>query len=182
MGPLFDKGEGSEPANPAERLSTEADLARQQPHAGELLRLVEQSLWANRLWIEFVHSQLEPESRPRELLGHLVVAERVWLDRIDGEQKTPEMFPTLQKGELLRGLDENHRRCIDLMTGARLEDVIHFRRDTGEQYHARIADIILHLVTHGHHHRGQLAMHYGRKGVSDYPSADHIDFLIANAL
>ena len=182
MGPLFDKGEGSEPANPAERLSTEADLARQQPHASELLRLVEESLWANCLWIEFVYSQLEPESRPREILGHLVVAERVWFERIDGEQKTHEMFPTLQKGELLRGLDDNHGRFMDLITGARFEDVIHFRRDTGEQYHARIADIILHLVTHGYHHRGQLAMHYGRQGGSDYPSADHIDFLIANAL
>lgn len=182
MGPLLDKGESAEPADPADRISTEVDLTRQQPLVRELLRLVEQSVWANRLWIEFVYSQSEPESRPRELLGHLVVGERVWFERIDGEQKTQEMFPTLQKGELLRHLDENHWRFIDLITAARLEDVINFRRATGEEYHARVVDVIHHLLTHGYHHRGQLAMHYGRKGVPDYPKADHIDFLIANAL
>ena len=41
--------------------------------------------------------------------------------------------------------------------------------------------MIHHLITHGYHHRGQLATHYGRKGVA-YPNTDHINYLLVNQL
>jgi uncharacterized damage-inducible protein DinB len=148
--------------------------------ARELLRSVEQSLWANRRWIEFVHSQPDPETRPRELLSHVMLGERVWFERIEGEQRTQTTFPVLDEEALLAGLDEN-RSTYEALIATRLEDVIHFRRATGEEYHARVVDIVEHLLTHGYHHRGQLAAHYARKGVP-YPSTDHIDFLIQNRL
>ena len=164
--------------NPASAL--DSATRRQSSLTGELHRLVEQSAWANRQWIHFVHSQPDPETRPRELLGHVIVSERIWFERIAGEQKTQTYFPVLSKDDLLRGLEENRetfRRLID----TRLEDVIHFKRATGEEYHARVLDILHHLVTHGYHHRGQLAAHYARKGVA-YPNTDHINYLIENRL
>ena len=146
----------------------------------DLLRLVEQSVWANHHWVELVYSQSDPEARPRELLAHLMVGERAWFERIEGQQKTTAMFPLMSKSELLRGFADNaevFRRLI----GSRLEDVVHFRRATGEEYHARVADIIHHLVTHGYHHRGQLAAHFARSGIH-YPNTDYINFLIENRL
>ena len=146
-----------------------------------LQRLVDDSIWSNRKWIEFVYSQTEPESRPRELLGHLMVGERVWFGRIEGGHPISEMFPILDKAELLRGFNEN-RDVYARLIGSRLNDVIQFRRGTGEEYHASVIDIVYHLVSHGYHHRGQLAMHYGRKGVTDYPKTDHIFYLLENNL
>ena len=146
----------------------------------ELLRLVEHSVWANLRWVEAVYSQPNPEERPRELLGHLMVGERAWFERIEGGQKTTTMFPLLSNDELVRGFTANadtFRRLI----GAHLEDVVHFRRASGEEYHARVADIIHHLLTHGYHHRGQLAGHYAQSGAT-YPNTDHINFLIQNKL
>lgn len=90
------------------------------------------------------------------------------------------MFRPAAPPELVRGFTGNAetvRRLID----SRLEEVIHFRRATGEEYHGTVADIICHLVTHGYHHRGQLAAHFARRGV-DYPNTDYIDFLIVNRL
>ena len=145
-----------------------------------LLRLVDQSVWANRVWIEHVFSQPDTDRRPRELLAHIVLGENVWFERVAGEQKTRDTFPVLEKEGLLRRLDENRRTYLDLIA-TRLEDVIHFTRASGESYHARVEDIVLHLITHGYHHRGQLAAHYARKGVR-YPSTDHIDYLIQNRL
>jgi uncharacterized damage-inducible protein DinB len=145
-----------------------------------LRRLVDHSLWANLQWVECVYGQADPEVRPRELLGHLMVGERAWFERIEGAQRTTVMFPLLTRQELAQGFAENaesSRRLID----SHLEDVIHFRRATGEEYHARVADIILHLITHGYHHRGQLAAHFSRSGAS-YPNTDHINFLIRNRL
>jgi uncharacterized damage-inducible protein DinB len=150
------------------------------PLRRDLLRLVEHSLWANLQWVEAVYSQSDAELRPRELLAHLMVGERAWFERIEGQQKTTAMFPLMSRDELVQGFTENaetFRRVI----GSRLEDVVNFRRASGEEYHARVADIIHHLVTHGYHHRGQLAAHCARSGMK-YPNTDHINFLIQNQL
>lgn len=109
-----------------------------------------------------------------------MISELVWFERIAGEQKTDTMFHVLAKEELLQGLEEN-RQTFKRLIATRLQDVIHFRRASGEEYHARVLDIIHHLLTHGYHHRGQLAAEYARRGVA-YPNTDHINFLIENRL
>ena len=146
----------------------------------ELNRLIDHSFWANRKWVEFVYSQKDNDSHPCKLLGHLMVGERIWFERIDGKQKTTEMFPLLTREELVAGFEENLQIYKKLVDG-HLDTVIDFKRGSGEEYHARVIDILHHLLTHGYHHRGQLATHYARKGVS-YPNTDHINFLIENRL
>jgi uncharacterized damage-inducible protein DinB len=157
-----------------------ASLSSTQALTETLLKLVDDSIWSNHKWIDFVFSQAGLETRPRELLGHLMVGERVWFGRIEGGHAVKEMFPVLEKEELVRGFIENRNTYARLMT--RLDDVVHFRRGTGEEYHAKVADIFHHLITHGYHHRGQLAMYFGQKGVTDYPKTDHIYFLLENKL
>ena len=130
----------------------------------ELDLLLDQSLWANRRWVEFVHAQPDAERRPRELLGHIMAAERIWFERILGERKTTDAFPVLEKDELLRALDENRATCASLIA-TRLDQVFHFRRATGEEGDARVIDVIHHLVTHGYHHRGQLSVYLRVSGV-----------------
>jgi uncharacterized damage-inducible protein DinB len=146
----------------------------------ELHRLVTQSVWANLHWVELVHAQPDPEPRPRELLAHLMVGERAWLERIEGAQKTTAMFPLLGQEELVGGFRAN-AEALGLLIDRRPEEVIHFRRATGEAYHGRVADIVYHLATHGFHHRGQLAAHFARRGVAT-PNTDYINFLIENRL
>src|SRR5690349_19661610 len=102
-----------------------------------LLRLVEQSLWANRQWVEFVYSQPDPEVRPRELLAHIMFGERIWFERVADKQRTVEMSPLISKDELIQGFTENAETFRQLIA-SRLEDVIHFKRASGEEYHARV--------------------------------------------
>ena len=146
----------------------------------DLVRLVDHSVWANRVWTEFVFSEPTPEPRPLELLGHMMVGERVWFERVAGAPKTGVDFPVLGKDELLRGFEENRGTYLGLLA-TRPTDDIQFRRASGEEYHATVLEIIHHLLTHGYHHRGQLAAHYARKGVK-YPNTDHINYLIEHQL
>jgi uncharacterized damage-inducible protein DinB len=152
----------------------------ESPLTKELLRLVDQSVWANRQWIEYVYSQPDPETRPRELLSHVVVSEEVWFDRIEGEPEIQTTFAIRSKAELLLRLEEN-RRTFQRLIAERLEDVVHFRRASGEEYDARGVDVLHQVLTHGYHHRGQIAAHYAQKGAS-YPNTDHINYLIENRL
>ena len=146
----------------------------------EFLRLLDQSVWANRQWIDFVYARPEPEERPRELLAHVMLAERIWFERVAGDPKTGNTFVLLRREELLDGVEGNRRTFAGLVD-SRLEDVIQFRRGSGEEYHARVADILHHLITHGYQHRGQIAAHYGRAGVA-YPNTDHVQYLYTNGL
>ena len=166
---------------------SEADAIRTHPaYAGrrglvpELLRLVDQSQWANRLWIEHVHAHPDPDPRPRELLAHIVVGECIWFDRIAGAPRERDSFLPLAREELLRQLDENCETYLRLIS-ERPAEVVHFRRASGEEYHATVGDIVLHLMTHGYHHRGQLAAYYAARSIA-YPNTDHIQYLIANRL
>jgi len=145
----------------------------------ELLRLVDQSVWANLQWVEFVFNQQNPEQRPRELLTHIMTGEVIWFDRVAG-RKDAAADSTMGRDELVRGFHENAATFRKLISGD-VERVIHFRRASGEEYHARVVDILHHLFTHGYHHRGQLAAHYARSG-GKYPNTDHINFLLVNKL
>src|SRR5262245_48216022 len=178
MCPTFESEERPEQSRPSE-MTSDPDAASQLL-VKELLRLVDHSVWANRLWINHVYSQPDFEEHPRRLLAHIVLGERVWFERISGEQKIRDTFPALEKRELLQRLDENQRTYLNLIP-AQLNDVVDFKRASGEEYHARVGDIVLHLLTHGYHHRGQLAAHYAGQKIG-YPSTDHIDFLIQNRL
>ena len=148
--------------------------------AQDLLKLVAQANWANAKWVEVVYGQPTLDPRARTLLAHILQGERIWFDRIAGRQVTTTTLPELAKEELLRGFAENAATYRELIA-SRLPDVIHFRRASGEEYHASVADILYHLVTHGYHHRGQLAALCARAGVP-YPSVDHIDYLMQNRL
>src|SRR5258705_7253833 len=99
----------------------------------ELLQLVEQSIWANCQWMEFIYSQQDQEIRPRELLCHIIISDSIWFERIAGEQKIGTSFSLLTKEELQQGLEENRQTYRELIA-TRLEDVIHFKRASGEEY------------------------------------------------
>jgi uncharacterized damage-inducible protein DinB len=144
----------------------------------ELSKWVEHALWANLKWAEYVHAQPDPDPRALELLAHIMVGERVWFERIEGEQKSTAVFRVLPKEILIEGFRQNAQTYRELIAGD-CERMVQFQRTTGEAYHARVLDVILHMLTHGYHHRGQLAEIYARHTVT-YPSTDHIDFLMAN--
>ena len=130
--------------------------------------------------MEVVYAQPTLDARAHELLAHILMGERIWFGRIAGHQVAATTDPVLSREELLRGFAENVGTYRGLVA-SRLQDVIQFRRASGEEYHASVADILYHLVTHGYHRRGQLAALCARAGVT-YPSVDHIDFLIQNRL
>ena len=58
----------------------------------EILRLGRAVGLAEPALVELVYSQPDPEVRPREILGHLMVGERAWFERIEGQQRPPGCF------------------------------------------------------------------------------------------
>ena len=112
----------------AQETRTHQQSDTKEPH--RLLRLVEQSVWANRQWVDFIYSLPDPEARPRELLAHVMLGESAWFARIDGTEGPRNTFPILTKEELVAGFDENARTYRRLVE-TRLPYVVSFTRMCG---------------------------------------------------
>ncbi|MBE7466099.1 MAG: hypothetical protein HS116_21695 [Planctomycetes bacterium] len=138
-----------------------------------LKKLIEQTLWANARWIAFVYDR-PLEDRPRRLVAHLLLAERAWFDRLAGREPGPLLFELLSRDELDRMLEVHRVRYAEVL-GGDLDRVIEYRRFSGEAFASPVSDILLHLVTHAFHHRGQLSSYYAGQGVA-CPRTDFIQY------
>jgi uncharacterized damage-inducible protein DinB len=95
-------------------------------------------------------------------LNHLLVTDRIWMQRITGEGDAPdrldailfEDFPPLRAAR-----EAEDRRIIDHVTsldGTQLAGVIRYRRvSTPDLFEQELAPALAHLFNHQTHHRGQ---------------------------
>lgn len=138
----------------------------------DLEKLVKQTIWGNGELIEPVYSQPDPE--PRKLLSHIHHAESVWFERIAGEMVTTDIWRILDREEL-EGIRAAHAQTYKDLLAGDLHRVVAYRQFTGEDHQSPIAEILLHLITHGFHHRGQIAMLLSIAGIAP-PRTDFITF------
>ncbi|HET6236458.1 MAG TPA: DinB family protein [Acetobacteraceae bacterium] len=98
-------------------------------------------------------------------LNHLLVTDRIWMQRITGQGDAPDRLDAILFDDLvaLRGAREaEDQRIVAHVTGlaeARLAGVIRYRRvSTPEIFEQPLAPALAHLFNHQTHHRGQAHM------------------------
>jgi len=106
----------------------------------------------------------EPDSREYhalELFAHIVGAELIWLDRIEG---VPQSVPVWPEMELSRCLDLQRSaklRYADFLDGLADEDLsraVRYTNSAGSAFTSYVEDILMHVALHGAYHRGQVAL------------------------
>ena len=124
-----------------------------------LPRLFSYDAWANR---EIVRSLREtPDFPPKvlKLLGHILSAELLWHERIEGQKQRLAVWPDLSLAEceaLAQRLEGIWRHYLEPGETA-LAKEISYKNSKGEIWSSRAEDILLHVVTHSAYHRGQIA-------------------------
>lgn len=139
-----------------------------------LQRLAEYTLWANRTWLDFVYDSNRDDGYLARLVSHVYLAEQAWFQRIHGEEVDKEVFRTREKDELL-ALAGLHSRRYTQILDADLSRILKYRRFNGDEYESPLSEILLHLFTHGAHHRGQMASYASQKSLAA-PATDLITF------
>jgi uncharacterized damage-inducible protein DinB len=121
-----------------------------------------------------------------KLVGHLIGAERLWIDRIKrglAQQEPIEAQLPSFEGASAQELAHAWRECaedwFDLLLTLSEEDLMKnytYKNTKGEQYTSRLSDILLHVQNHATHHTGQLAMVYRALALSP-PNTDYIAYV-----
>ena len=105
----------------------------------------------------------EPQnSRAQAMLSHILLAEKIWLTRLRGEDPTTiNVFEELPLAECVRlsaELNAAYLQYIDSLTESDLSKLVSYETIKGDPFQTPIKDILTHVGIHGAYHRGQIAM------------------------
>jgi uncharacterized damage-inducible protein DinB len=140
-------------------------------------QLIDYNYWANGLIMkyaeklnneQFIQPVSESQSSPREILSHILFAERYWLDRMEGiavpveemeKQIGPKNYPDTKT---LYGtwfdLELRMRQFLADFEEKKLTETFTYIRPNGEERKFRYIDILTHVVFHGMQHRSEMAL------------------------
>jgi uncharacterized damage-inducible protein DinB len=128
---------------------------------------VDYMAWATARLVEAA-AQLSPEEQVRDFgaangsiagtLAHIFGADRIWLCRVQGAPQTG--FPTAEESTLSvlqTAFPQLHEQWKQYVATASPADEISYSDMQGRQWKQPLWQIILHLVNHSTHHRGQVS-------------------------
>ncbi|HEY1492164.1 MAG TPA: DinB family protein [Steroidobacteraceae bacterium] len=114
----------------------------------------------------------------RGTLNHLLVADRIWMHRLDGGGQPPQALDALLYAELeslraARGVeDERILGFVAALDQGRLDAGCEYRTLNGTPQRQKVREILAHLFNHQTHHRGHAHAALTRLGVAEPPSLD----------
>jgi len=141
------------------------------PVSVDTLRLqLDYSAWASQRLLD-VAAKLTPEELTRDFktsdkcildtLVHVYAADRVWLARVVGEPRATFVDPEDRDLTLLQSewpaLQQRWKLWLRDFSDADVARQISYKDLRGNPYTTPVWQIVLHLVNHGTHHRGQIS-------------------------
>ncbi|MDX1581466.1 MAG: DinB family protein [Alphaproteobacteria bacterium] len=120
-------------------------------------------------------------------LNHILVADRIWLQRLTGEGSAPKALDEIlfEKFEALREAREaEDKRIIGYVAGLKtsdFEETVDYRNTKGEAKSLPRGVILAHLFNHQTHHRGQATHILRQLGVAEPPALDLLYFALPSA-
>ena len=142
-------------------------------------RLFEYDYWANRealASMETVPASAGAGESVQRYFNHIIGAERVWLARFsdpDPGRITP--WPTLTLDDCHAEVEKLHTEwlaVLDTLTPEKLASDLVYRNTKGAEFKTPIHEVLMHLVMHSAHHRGQVAKAVreagGKPAATDY--------------
>ena len=123
-------------------------------------RLLRYDDWANHETLQSLHAASEAPERALWLMGHIVAAQWLWLQRMQQQEQTYPVWPDwpLDKIEThLPLLKRSWKVFLGDKKDSDLKARFRYTNSKGEPYSSTIGDATLHVAMHGSYHRGQIA-------------------------
>jgi uncharacterized damage-inducible protein DinB len=138
--------------------------------ADTLCTHLDYTAWASRRLVEAA-SELTPEELTRDFgtadksvlgtLVHTFAADRVWLARMEGLPNPPYSTEADYQLQVLQSawpaLGERWRQWAAQLTDESVQHTLAYRDMRGRPWQQPVWVLLLHVVNHGTHHRGQVS-------------------------
>jgi len=141
-------------------------------------------LWDHAFWADaqLLAALRSADGASADALGeyaHIVGAEAVWLDRLEGRPQGTAVWPagTLAEIEdLAARTHAGYRRYLERLSDADLGRSVDYTNSAGRAFTSTIGDILLHVALHGQYHRGKVNLLL-RQASRDAAPVDFIAFV-----
>jgi uncharacterized damage-inducible protein DinB len=116
--------------------------------------------WANREVLTGLRSSAHRATRPRQLLVHILSAERLWLERMRKQPQSLPVWPDLtidQCQAQIAEVGQLWRDYFGQLSPTGLSEQVAYKNSKGEPWTSTVEDVLTHVVLHSAYHRGQIA-------------------------
>lgn len=123
--------------------------------------------------IEYCANLDEVPDKSRALFSHILNAHHIWNARINKEPSKFEVFQVHDITDWNEIHYDNQRASFDIVCNTDdFETRLDYESSDGKLFSNTIQDMLFHIINHGTHHRGQIAMNLRQNDieplVSDY--------------
>lgn len=122
--------------------------------------------WANRRVIGCLERQAITDEKILTVMGHLMSANFIWLNRIKDLPKSKyELWGKYDVPALKQMVEEADEQWMNFIhEHENFDRVLKYRNYVGDYFESNVQQIMIHLVNHGSYHRGQVAMLLRQRG------------------
>jgi uncharacterized damage-inducible protein DinB len=132
-------------------------------------RLFTYDAWANREVLAALQAAASRPPRSVQLIGHILSAERLWLERLHGDRQTLPVWPdfSLERCETqIAELATLWTSDLASSSEADLSLQVTYKNSKGEIWSSTRNDILTHVLMHSVYHRGQIAAYMRGAGLT----------------
>lgn len=123
--------------------------------------------WANRLTLDSMQG-VEDEGYSLRMFDHILKAQQAWLMRLRGEDSSKvSIWAEGDFDDCVKRLDSLATEITEHLDGLSdldMDGTISYSNQWGESFESKRFDVLVHLFTHSHYHRGQIAASVRRNG------------------
>jgi len=119
------------------------------------------------------------DSKAIELLSHILLVEKIWLTRLNGEDSShihkDGQLSSIECLEMAAELHRSYLEFLDSLVAEDLDNPVTYKNTKGVEFQTSVKDILLHVAMHGVYHRGQIAL-LVREAGGQAVNTDYITF------
>jgi len=142
----------------------------------DLRKLFDYDYWANSETLASLRTVPGGNDKPRKTFNHIIGAQRIWLSRFENPAPPSALpWPDSSLDECSTAIEELRRRWNEILDNLSLEKAagdLTYLSLKGTENKTPIQDVLLHLLLHSAHHRGQVAAAVreagGKPAATDY--------------
>ncbi len=118
--------------------------------------MIAQMFWANQRVIDWLSSTPQATPAMLRLASHVLNTERIWIHRVRRLEQDPDRFKILD-AQSMRDTNQANHDDLSLLIQGDLATEFDYQMFNGQPFRINLSAVILHLFSHGFHHRAQIA-------------------------